>query len=173
MINFTLFLIFSTIGGIVGSKLKLPLGYMIGAMVFVGFFNSIRDLTFGGLSEVLFLLQILLGAMLGATFIDFKKDYIRQVGITVSLIFFGIALIIIIISAILVFIFNFNLTVAILSSAPGAIYEMAMIADALGVEAPVVVLAHFTRILIIMSLFSLLMKFLYRKSTNKGDQKIS
>jgi membrane AbrB-like protein len=173
MVEFSLFIIISFLGGIIGYMLKIPLGSMIGTMIFVGFFHSIGVISFSGSSEFLFLLQILLGAMLGITFIDFKKEYIQKVGFALIFIVSGVILIVTSISGILVYLFNFNGAVSILTSTPGAIYEMAMIAETIGVEAPMIVLAHFARILIIMSLFSLLMKFLYKQFVTKGEERVS
>ncbi|MBU8906002.1 AbrB family transcriptional regulator [Desertibacillus haloalkaliphilus] len=174
MLNFLLFLGVAAIGGFVGLKLRLPVGAMLGAMMAVALSQSFGILEFESGGGLLFGLQIALGAMLGVTFINFKKEYVKQLSFTIVVLTLGLVLMVVIIVSVLMIVTDLSLPITILSSSPGAIYEMAMLAKLVEEDAPAVVFLHLARVVIIMSLFPFVLKYFLKLLTSREkDEKCS
>ena len=175
MLDFIYFLIIGAAGGFVGYKLKLPVGAMIGAMLAVALAKSLDILAYQSNASLSFILQVCLGAMLGVTFLNFKKEYLKKIGVALAFIILGLVSMVAMIVSVLSFFTDLSLPITILASSPGAIYEMAMLAEILGGDAPAVVFLHLARVVIIMSLFPLLLKYMLRflVERKKGNEKAS
>ncbi|WP_158736923.1 AbrB family transcriptional regulator [Alteribacillus sp. YIM 98480] len=158
-----LFVIVALLGGYLGRLMRIPIGSVIGAMLCVGLFKIIGVVTFSDTDWLSFVVQVSIGIMLGVSFISLDKGIIKKIsaGLMVNLI--GIFFMVITIGIIISFGFSMDLKLSILSSAPGAIVEMATMADALQLDSPTVVLVHLFRVIIIMAIFPLLIKWIILK----------
>ncbi|MGO4888192.1 AbrB family transcriptional regulator [Anaerobacillus sp. MEB173] len=172
--NFIVFLAVGFTGGYIGHKLKLPVGAMLGAMFAVAIVKSLGFITFQSGTGLIFFLQVCLGAMLGVTFLNFKKEYVKKVSLALFFILFGLVVMIFFIVLLLALVTDLSLPITILSSSPGAIYEMAMLAKMLEEDAPAVVFLHLARVVIIMTLFPLVLHFIIRfLAKRKRNEKAS
>lgn len=158
-----LFMLIATIGGIVGNYLRIPIGTLIGAMFAVGISKHFGLLAFQSSTILSFFIQMLLGIMIGLSFIkltkeQFKKLLVSFTCIIISVFVMGVG------TGFLVSKLTFlHAGLSILSSAPGGIPEMALTAKALGLDAPVVVVIHLIRVILVMSVFTFLLNYFYKK----------
>lgn len=135
-------------GGLLGRKLRIPAGTILGAIVFVVIFNLATDLAFVP-ADSRVLLQILAGIVLGSSVT--KKDVLSLrllllpclvlvTGMIILNFFFGF----------LMFRFGgLDLKTALFATAPGGLVDMALIADELGANMLQVSGLHLFRILFI------------------------
>lgn len=160
-----LFAVVSIAGGYLGQRLKLPIGNLTGAMFAVGFFRYFHLITIGRSVPMGFLVQILIGMILGLSFIKLDKGQLRSLSAGLFIIGFGVLLMGFGIGALVSKITNLDMNLSILSSAPGGIPEMASTAQALQLNAPVIVVIHLVRVLTVMTLFSTLLEYFHQKSS--------
>lgn len=165
--QFIFFIILASAGGYIGHKLRLPIGNVIGAMFAVGLAKAFHVLTFGPSVAMTFTIQIVLGLMLGLTFIQFKKEIITRLTFGLVVITVGIVVTLLGIGFLLVKMTDLHLYESILAAAPGGLVEMATIADALAVQAPVVVVLHLVRVIAALSVFPVLASILYQRYRKK------
>lgn len=124
-------LIIATAGGLLGKKLKVPAGTILGAIVFVVIFNLATELAYLP-ADSRVIMQILSGIVLGSSVS--KKDVLALrlliipciiliVGMVILNFFFGFIM------------FRFgglDLKTSLFATAPGGLVDMALIADELG-----------------------------------------
>ncbi len=170
VLQFILFIALSVIGGTIGQKLRLPVGTIIGAMFAVGLAKTFHLLTLETTVPMAFLLQVMLGLMVGLTFMKLSVAQLRQLATSLVAITFSVFFITLVSGFILAKVSSFDQSVSILSAAPGGMIEMATIAKTLSLHAPVVIMLHLIRVLSVMTIFPILLDYLYRKEVQKGGK---
>lgn len=170
ILDFLLFFVIASLGGFVGTFLKLPVGTMIGAMFAVGISKHFEILSFQTSTALTFFVQLILGTMFGLSFIKLSKEQMRKLFVSFSIIILSVLVMSIGTGFIVSKLTFLDLGTSLLSSAPGGIPEMAITAKALKLEAPVVVVIHLIRVILVMSFFTLLLNHFYKKEkTNQRE----
>lgn len=168
ILSVVLFTLLSIIGGYIGYKTNFPLGVVLGSMLTVGLAKVFGVLVMERTETISFIVQVSLGIVLGLSLIKIKRDVFIKV--SKSLIF--------IIMIVIIFTFvggllihsltGYDLTLSILSVAPGAVVEVATLAQELNLDSPSVVIIHLLRVLVIMSLFPLFIKWALKIANETG-----
>ena len=143
-------LVLAIVGGIIGTKLKLPAGGMLGAMAAVITFNIIVQPPIILPSGMMAGLQLFSGAMIGSRIT--KKDMIELKGLAFP------AIIMLVIMLILNIVFglamyrlsNLNIATALFATAPGGMTDMAIISDDMGANSAYVAILQLSRIMFIL-----------------------
>lgn len=169
IIQFLFFLTLCFVGGVLGNKLKLPVGYIIGAMLAVGMAKTFQWLTIETSIVMSFMMQVTLGLMVGLTFLKLSIEQLRKLATSLVVITFSVFILTIGIGLLLSNFDTLSPNVALLSAAPGGMIEMATIAKTLSLHAPVVIMLHLTRVLAVMTIFPLLLQYLHDRQVKKGS----
>lgn len=148
-------------GSFIGYRLKIPMGSVLGAMLLVGAGKALSVLTLVSNTPLSFLVQLLLGMMIGLSFKRLSKKQFIEVRNSLVFVIFSVVLMTILTGYIVSSFPVLSLAVSILSSAPGGMVEMATMANALELEAPIVIFLHFIRLLLVMLLFPQIIKYFY------------
>ena len=159
-IHVVIYLGVGTLGGIIGMKLQLPAGMMIGAMVATILLKLTLNITWELPAQYHFIVQILLGVMLGSTFqTDMLKVFAKMaVPIILS------TLLLIMTGALSAIIFaKFGLVdfpTAYISTSPGAMTSLVVLASEAEINAPLVTCFHFFRLLLVIATAPFILKYL-------------
>lgn len=161
-------MIIAAIGGAVAFKLKVPAGMMIGAMAAAAFFNIFTQMAYVPENTAVYV-RIAAGAMIGCRMTkkdarELKTMIVPSVILILSFIILGISF-----GFLIHYLSNLDLTTALFASAPGGMSDMALIADELGGDAPKVALLQLMRIMAILGIFPIVLKFLCKRFT-KDDK---
>ncbi|WP_019152662.1 AbrB family transcriptional regulator [Robertmurraya massiliosenegalensis] len=162
--HFFLFLMIAAVGGIIGALAKLPLGTMIGAMFAVGISKHFEILSFQTSTPLTFIVQLLLGTMFGLSFIKLTKEQIKKLFFSFSFIIFSVILMSVGTGFLVAKLTFLDLGASILASSPGGIPEMAITAKALELQAPIIVVIHLIRVIVVMSFFTILLNYFYKRT---------
>lgn len=151
--NTLLFLVFAYIGGIIGIKLKLPAGALLGSMLSIGILQMTGLMTFTDVSPVIRIIsKIALGTMIGLMF----TREILQLPFKQLLSFLIVGLSSVASAILLGLIFHLFGTLpfitGLIASSPGGIAEMLTLADAIHADTQAVVIMHLIRFVTIMVL---------------------
>lgn len=160
------------VGGKIGLALRLPIGNVIGALVGVSLlkFSGILTLTPGQI--ITFVIQVLLGIMLGLTFIKVRFEKIHQIVYMLVIFLISVPLFTLLISLLISTISNLSLIELIVASAPGSMIEMATLSTTLNLEASVIVIIHFFRIVIVLLLFQFIAGRLVKAGHNGNKENL-
>jgi uncharacterized protein len=144
-------------GGFLFAYLKLPLPWMMGAMVATTV-CSIAGLNIGLPSTVRMAMVAILGVMLGSAFSPALLDHIGKWAISVTgLLVYGVVALVLV----LVFLRRFaryDPVTAYFSSSPGGLNEMVIVGKAMGGDERIIALTHASRILIVV----MIIPFMFR-----------
>jgi membrane AbrB-like protein len=153
-------LLIAAVGGLVGLRLRIPSGALIGAMVTVAVAN-VAGVTSDELgTPYLIVAQIILGAIIGS---KFDQETVRQLGAAwVSSLIVMVCLIMssLGIGWVAAKIGGLDLLTAIFSSMPGGLSQITAAAEGMGVDARLVATVHLVRITVIAILVPLLASWL-------------
>ena len=146
------------IGGLVGSRLKIPAGSLIVAMLTIIAFKLITKIHWEMPKGFNFVLQVALGIMVGASFhpsmLPFlKKLFFPVLASTVTLVGVGILL-----SIIFTRIGILDAPAAYLGTSPGAMSALIVLAFESGTSATLVVCFHFFRVVFVILTAPLFLK---------------
>ena len=156
-----LYLIIGTLGGLIGARLKIPAGSLIGAMMAVIFYKlMVKSAIWPIPKNVNFLFQVALGVMVGAAFqpamlASLKKLCIPILISTVTLVGVGLIL-----SIIFTRLQILDRTTAYLGTSPGAMSGILVLAFEGGANLPMVVSFHFFRVVFVLLTAPLILKLL-------------
>ncbi len=144
------YLCVATLGGFCGSKLKIPAGTLVGAMLAVILTKMVLKSYWEIPKEFSFVIQILLGVMVGATYNPsiiktLSKIALPVVASTVVLIVVGIIL-----SIIFTKLGLLDIGTAYLGTSPGAMSALIPLAFDSQADATLVVCFHFFRVVFIV-----------------------
>jgi membrane AbrB-like protein len=165
---FILTLIVATVGGLIGHKLKLPVGGMVGSMIAVIIFNLTTEKAVF-YSELRIALQILGGAMIGSRI--GREDLISMKKIIFPTILLIFCMVILNLSfGTMMYIFSdLDAATALFASTPGGVTDMAIISSDLGANPAYVAILQLCRLLIIF----IFMPPIFRKIVNNRNNKLN
>ena len=163
------FILLSTIGGYIGYKSNFPLGVVLGSMLAVGLGKIFGILAMERTETISFIVQVSLGIVLGLSLIKIKKDVFIKVIKSLMVVIIIVLAFTLLGGLFIHWLTEYNLTLSILSVAPGAVVEVATLAQELNLDSPSVVLIHLVRVLVIMSLFPFFIKWALRITNENGD----
>jgi len=147
-----------TVGGLVGSRLKIPAGSLIVAMLTIIIFKLITKTHWEMPKGFNFVLQVALGIMVGASFQPamvpvLKKLFLPVVTSTLTLVGVGVLL-----SVIFARMGILDAPAAYLGTSPGAMSALIVLAFESGTSATLVVCFHFFRVVFVILSAPLLLK---------------
>ncbi|MBU8904974.1 AbrB family transcriptional regulator [Desertibacillus haloalkaliphilus] len=170
--QFLLFIFLSIIGGYIGMWLRLPVGSIIGAMFAVGLAKTFMVLQLEQTVVISFFMQTTLGLMVGLNFLSLSLNELRKLSISLVAITGSVFVMTIGIGYVVATFTGLDTGLTILSAAPGGMIEMATIAKALSMHAPIVIMLHLTRVLSVMTIFPILLEFIYRRQNKHGGNQL-
>ena len=152
-------IIIAIIGGVIGYRLKIPAGGMIGAMIAVGIYNYFSGEAYIPIKFKLFA-QILTGGIIGLNFTQNTIKDLKEMIIPIIVSICTMMLICIVIGYILYKVTNIDLVTALFCMAPGGITDMTLAAQDMGAMTSTVAVFHFTRLVLVISLMPTVIKIL-------------
>ena len=159
MLHLVIYLGVGTLGGIMGMKLHIPAGAMIGAMAATILLKLTLSLTWNLPVQYNFVVQILLGVMLAATFQTSMLKVFAKMAVPIIL----STLLLIMTGAISALIFaKFGLIdfpTAYISTSPGAMTSLVVLASEAEIDAPLVTCFHFFRLLLVIATAPFILKY--------------
>jgi len=162
MISLPIFLAVGTLGGYLGTKLKIPAGALIGSLLAVICFKLISRVDWNVPKTFTFVLQVFLGIMVGASF---QTDMLKVMGrvffpvITSTLLLVGTGLLI---SMVFTRMGLLDMGTAYLATSPGAMSALLVVALDSGKDAAVITCFHFFRVVFIILTMPLIYRYLFR-----------
>lgn len=159
-----LILVFCALLGWWGAlKLKIPGGTMMGPMVLGAIVYSAGFVHSRPPDEIIKLIQLILGSTVGFVFVGITfKEIFKVLSQTL-----GYFIVLIIVSALFIglisWMTDFPLVSILLAFSPGGQSEMNLIAIIVGANLPYVALHHIVRLLLVMSVAPMFVKFLRKK----------
>jgi membrane AbrB-like protein len=145
-----IYLALGAVGGMLGSRLKLPGGIMLGAMLAVLLFRIFADKPWPIPKSYAFVVQILLGVMVGASYTPeigrmFSRIILPIVASTLVLLAAGL-----LVCIVLAKVGILDIQTAYLSTSPGAMSVLVSLAVESQANPPVVLAFHFFRVVFII-----------------------
>jgi len=150
-------LIIACIGGIIGLKLKLPAGALVGSMVFVAIYNIFFEnaeipANFKAIA------QIIVGGLIGLYFTKKSVCGLKDLIVPVFILSAGMMASCIILGFIISKLSGLDLVTALFSSAPGGLTDMTLISEAYGADISKVALLHLIRMITVVMILPLIIK---------------
>lgn len=172
MVEFVLSLCVSFIGGFLFKKMRVPAPFLMGGIIFVGFFNIFFEIAFCP-KWMNLVLQVLSGLVIG---VNIRSDYLKQLKkilLPMVFILFGLLLNNLFVGTVLFFTTRLDLATSLISSIPGGITESALAATQFGADVPTVAIMQLSRLVGSLLVFPLIIKYLTRneKALNEGIEK--
>jgi uncharacterized protein len=161
-ISVVVFLLVGSLGGFVGLRLKIPAGILIGAMLAIIAFKSISRVNWEIPRNFPFILQVLLGITVGATFHLEMLKTMESVIIPVivsTLLLVGTGVILAILFTRLGLL---DMGTAYLGTSPGAMSALIVLALDSGENPTVVTCFHFFRVVFIILTMPIIFKYFLR-----------
>lgn len=151
-----------SIGGVIGVKLKIPAGAMIGSMISVGIYNVFISKGYVP-SNFKTIAQIVIGCIIGLNFtmdsiLGLKKLIIPSIILVIGLTFLSIIL-----GLILHKTTGLDLPTALFSSAPGGLTDMVIMSESFGAQTHIVALLHLTRLTTVLTVLPIVIRFITTK----------
>ena len=124
-------------GGLIGLKLKLPAGAMVGAMIGVAIFTVITDIQ---ATPWWFKVaaQMVSGGYIGTTMTRESLGQMKKMAVAALVLLFGMLVVNLSVAFVLYRTSPLDLCTALFATAPGGLTDMTIISDDLGANAPVV-----------------------------------
>jgi len=160
-ISLLIYLVIGTLGGLLGAKLKIPAGVLIGALLSVMLFKVFVDLQFRMPRSFNFIVQVLLGVMVASTFQPAMLKTLKHIALpvlfsTIVLVGAGIVLAIIFSKLALV-----DPGTAYISTSPGAMSVLIAMSLDSHSDPMIVTSFHFFRVLFILFTAPLVFKYFF------------
>lgn len=144
-------------GGIVGMKLKIPAGAMIGAMIAVAAYHI-----WCGKGEIpanfKIAAQIIVGGMLGLNFSMDTLYGLKEMALPAIVMLIGLMVLSVILGIVVAKTTGMDLITALFSSAPGGITEMTLASEAYGADTPKVAILHLMRLISVITILPIVIK---------------
>jgi len=154
-------LLVGSVGGLIGYKLRLPAGALIGSMLAVGIFNLLGFQSYMP-SQVRVGVQIVLGCLLGLSLNWNTITQLRTVIVPAAIIIVSLLVCGLITGFIIHKFCNLDMHTAFLSSSPGGMTEMSLLAVTLGADGPKVSVLHLVRMITVVSVMPAILHILER-----------
>ncbi len=153
------YIVLGTLGGVAGARLKIPAGSLIVAMLTIIAFKLVTKAHWDMPKGFNFVLQVALGIMVGASFQPamlpvLKKIFFPVLTSTVTLVGVGILL-----AIVFTRLGVLDAPAAYLSTSPGAMSALIVLAFESGASATLVVCFHFFRVVFVILTAPLFLKF--------------
>ncbi|MBQ5813983.1 MAG: AbrB family transcriptional regulator [Clostridia bacterium] len=142
-------------GGIIGLKLKLPAGAMLGAMISVAIFTVVTDL------QVIppwfkVCAQMVSGGYIGTTMTRESLGQLKKVAPAAVFLLTGMLVINLTVAGVLYMTSPLDLTTCLFATAPGGMTDMTIISDDMGANSPVVSVFQVCRMALAISSFPIM-----------------
>ncbi len=147
------------IGGLIGVKLKIPAGAMIGSMLFVAVYNIY---TAKGYIPPNFkiLAQILVGGIIGLNFTMDTIKGLKELILPALLLSFGLIIAGLTLGIVIHKITGLDINTALFSSSPGGLTDMTLISDSFGADSPKVAILQLARLIMVLSVMPTAIKLI-------------
>ncbi len=165
---FLLVLLVAAVGGIIGLKLKLPAGAMLGAMIAVAIFTVTTDIQ-ATPAWFKVVAQIIAGAYIGTGMTKESIAGLKRLLAPAAFLIAGMLVINFITGMLLYAISPLDLCTSMFSCVPGGMTDVAIIADDLGANAPVVSVFQICRMVATMSTIPFIILKLSGRTRSSGD----
>ncbi len=162
LISLPIFLAVGTLGGYLGTKLKIPAGALIGSLLAVICFKLISRVDWNVPRTFTFVLQVFIGIMVGASFQPGMLQVMGRVFfpvITSTLLLVGTGLLL---SMVFTRMGLLDMGTAYLATSPGAMSALLVVSLDSGKNAAVITCFHFFRVVFIILTMPLIYKYLFR-----------
>ncbi len=162
LLSLATYLIIGTLGGFVGSRLKIPAGILIGAMLAIVAFKTVTKVDWEIPKNFPFVLQVLLGITVGATF---HLGMLKTLGsvivpvIASTLLLVGTGFILAIVFSRLGLL---DTGTAYLGTSPGAMSALIVLALDSGKDVAVITCFHFFRVVFIILTLPIIFRYFFR-----------
>lgn len=154
-------LIVAGIGGLIALKLKIPAGAFVGSMLAVAAFNITTGKGHIPLNFKL-VAQMCVGGIIGLNFtLETIKD-LKELIFPALVLMIGLMLFSILLGFIISKTTGLDLTTALFSSAPGGVADMTILSEAYGADTPKVALLHLVRLITVITVLPVVIKFFTR-----------
>lgn len=147
----------ASIGGIIGIKLKIPAGALIGAMISVAIYNIFTGQGVIPNSFKIFA-QILVGGMIGLNFTMDTVCGLKNLILPAAMLVVGLMIFSLCLGLIISKLTGLDLITALFSCSPGGLTDMTIIADEYGAQTPKVALMHLMRLITVITVLPLVIK---------------
>jgi membrane AbrB-like protein len=154
------YLILGLVGGLIGAKLKIPAGTLIGAMLAIIVFKLVTRLHWQIPNSFTFILQVLLGIMVGASFQPELLQVMKKIALPVVLscvVLVGTGVLMAIVFTKLGLL---DMGTAYLGTSPGAMSALIVLALDSQTHPTLVVCFHFFRVVFVILTAPLIFKWI-------------
>ncbi len=155
--EWTIFLVLAVavVGGLIGLRLKLPAGAMLGAMIAVAIFTVVTDL------QVIppwfkVCAQMVSGGYIGTTMTRESLHQMKKVAPAIVFLLLGMLVINVTVAFILHLTSPLDLVTCLFATAPGGMTDMTIISDDMGANSPIVSVFQVCRMSLAISTFPLI-----------------
>ncbi|MBS3950228.1 MAG: AbrB family transcriptional regulator [Peptococcaceae bacterium] len=163
MARIALTLLIAALGGYIGIRLKIPAGALVGAMLAV----AVSNLGFGFSGEIptnfRTIAQIVVGGILGLSITRQTVSELRTIALPVAVLVFSMIGLSLVAGFILAKVTGWDMATAFFSSSPGGMTEMTLASMSFGADTPKVALLQLVRMISVISLMPLILKWMLRK----------
>lgn len=170
IIQIVFFLILAVVGAYVGMFLRLPAGAIMGSMIFVILAKFFGILDLPPTKLISFSIQVLLGLNLGLTLTKINKTQLKRLSGALVVIFCGVLLMTFLTGLIIAYVTHLNIKTVFLSSVPGGMAEMSILAQELNLQASVVAILHTLRLLIVLAIFPFILKLVVKRLNSRKEK---
>lgn len=146
-------------GGMLGHLSGIPAGALTGAVVFVGILK-VRGVKLTVPAQAAVIAQIVIGSVIG---VSMNRQSVKELGVVIvpaAMIGLSMILIGIVLGIIIHKLWRIDIDTALLSTSPGGMTEMSLMAADLGADASAVAAVHLFRVLTVIIMYPLLLKLL-------------
>lgn len=154
------YLCLGLLGGLIGAKLKIPAGTLIGAMVTIIFFKMFMKVHWEIPKSFIFILQVFLGIMVGASFQPELLQVMKKIAIPVII----SCVVLVGVGVLMAVIFTrmgiLDIGTAYLGTSPGAMSALIVLALESQAQPMLVVCFHFFRVVFVILTAPLIFKFI-------------
>jgi len=169
ILSLLLTLLVASLGAFVFTKIKVPAGAFLGAMLFVAFFNGLTDAAFIPVASTPYI-RIFSGALIGSRMKKSDVIEMRTIVFPAVLLVFGMLILNLSLGYGIFRLTGLDLMTALLGSAPGGIQDMALIADALGAESAQIALLQTVRLLAVLSIHPVLLRAYVKRRSRRNPK---
>ena len=159
----------AVIGGLLADKIGIPLPWMLGPLFTIGFFCAIK-IEIKLPKKPLPLARALLGCVIGTNFTNEIFININQIGKSLVLLPFFVIFMVFCTYLILKKIMKYDKKTSLIGSMPGGLNEMVLLTSEIGGKERTVTLLNTTRIIIVVTIVSILTHLFADNSINETSE---
>ena len=167
--NYLFSIFLAIIGGFLAYKIGIPLPWMLGPLFFTGFFCALK-VEIKIPKKPLPIVRALLGCVIGTNFTNEIFININQIGKSLFLLPIFVIMMILCTYFILKKIMNYDKKTSLIGSMPGGLNEMVLLVSEIGGNERIVTLLNTTRIIMVVTIVSILTHLFTEDLTNKTSE---